>query len=81
VSISLHKFYSDGVVRARNSQERYCQAMFNHLAIVRPDLSEVIRGTDIDPFYCSAPVGEKWDGFVQFIETNWYPSEGAKKEA
>lgn len=68
---SLHHFYFDGVTRARTTNERYCQAMFNQLSIDRPDLSEQIRGTDKDPFYCESPQGPLWDRFVQFIEENW----------
>lgn len=68
----LHKFYFDGIVRARKNNERYCQAMFNHLVEVRPDLAEQVRGSDMDPFYCQTPQDPRWDRFVNFIETNWY---------
>lgn len=52
---SLHKFYFDGIVRARRTEGRYCQAMFNHLTEVRPELAEQIRGTNMDPFHASSP--------------------------
>jgi hypothetical protein len=71
-TLPLHKFYFDGITRASKTRERYCQAMFNHLSIVRPDLSEQVRGTDMDPFYCTTPKGPRWDKFVEFIETHWY---------
>jgi hypothetical protein len=67
----LHQFYFDAVTRARNSQERYGQAMFNHLRQVRPDLAERVRGTDKDPFYVSALTDPRWDRFVAFIENEW----------
>ncbi len=78
--IPLHKFYNDGMVRARDTKERYGQAMFNHLHEVQPELAEKVRGTEMDPFYCSSgsvkdlirPNDSRWDRFVQFIETNWY---------
>jgi hypothetical protein len=70
--LNLHKFYFDGITRARKTGERYCQAMFNHLHDVRPDLAEQVRGTDKDPFYCPSPDDPRWDRFVNFIETNWY---------
>lgn len=70
--MNLHKFYFDGITRAREKRERYCQAMFNHLAEVRPDLSEMVRGTIKDPFYLETPNHPTWDRFVHFIETNWY---------
>ena len=75
--LSLHKFYSGGITRARQTRERYCQAMFNHLSDLRPDLSEQVRGTDMDPFYCASPTNPRWDRFVEFIETNWYPIDEA----
>lgn len=51
--------------------ERYGQAAFNVLAEIRPDLSEQIRGTALDPFY--------WlDGdsrlvlFFEWVDDNWW---------
>jgi hypothetical protein len=70
--VSLHKFYFDGILRARKTGERYCQAMFNHLCEVRPDLSEQVQGSIMDPFYAVSPQDPRWDKFVAFIETNWY---------
>ncbi len=47
--------YSEYVVAAaeyfRENDERMGQAYFNTLCVVRPDLSEEIRGTDIDAFH------------------------------
>ncbi len=70
--ISMHRFYFDAITRARNTGERYGQAMFNHLLTVRPDLAAIVRGTDKDPFYVSALSHPNWDRFVAFIEKNWY---------
>lgn len=70
--ISLHKFYFDAIVRARTNRERYGQAMFNHLCTVRPDLSELVRGTEHDPFHVSSLSDPRWDKFVEFIEANWF---------
>jgi hypothetical protein len=72
MKLSLHKFYFDAISRARNTGERYGQAMFNHLWEVRPDLSEKVRGTDKDPFYVDRLYDPRWDAFVEFIESNWY---------
>ncbi len=69
--LSLHKFYFDGITRARMKGERYCQAMFNHLCEVRPDLSEKVRASDMDPFYCATPNDPKFDRFIAYIEKNW----------
>jgi len=71
--MTIHKFYFDAVViMNKNKHLRYGQVLFNHLADVRPDLSEKIRGTDIDPFYLSSPRDERFDAFATFIEKNWY---------
>ncbi len=69
--LSLHRFYFDAITRARLKRERYCQAMFNHLCEVRPDLSEKVRATAMDPFYCTSPNDPKFDRFIEFIEKNW----------
>lgn len=69
--LSLHRFYFDAITKARLNRWRYGQAMFNHLATVRPDLSEQVRGTDRDPFFVEDLTNPAWDKFVTFIETNW----------
>ena len=68
---SLHKFYFDAQSYCRKTGQRYGQGMFNHLATVRPDLSEKIRGTDKDPFHVSQLSHPNWDRFVEFLEANW----------
>lgn len=75
--LSLHKFYFDAIVRARNTGERYGQAMFNHLYEVRPDLAEQVRSQPTDPFYVEKLNHPAWDRFVYFIEKNWF---GGKAE-
>lgn len=70
--LSLHKFYFDSITRAREKHERYGQALFNHLCVVRADLSGQVRGTmDKDPFYCTSPKDKRFDAFIAFIEENW----------
>lgn len=69
--LSLHKFYFDAIQRARREGERYGQAMFNHLCSVRPDLSEKVRGSDMDAFYVEKLSDPRWDRFVEYIEKNW----------
>lgn len=69
--ISLHQFYFDAVSRARKTNERYGQAMFNHLVEVRPDLAECVRGSLADPFYVERLADPRWDKFVNYIETQW----------
>lgn len=70
--MSLHKFYFDAQAYARQSgNQRYGQAMFNHLCTVRPELAERVRGTDKDPFYVAALSDPRWDRFVTFLEAEW----------
>lgn len=49
----------------QNPQQRQGQAAFNVLMMVRPDLSEQIRGTRLDPFYKMST------DFMDFITENW----------
>lgn len=37
---------------------RYGQALFNTLHVLRPDISERLRGSAVDPFYNSDLAGE-----------------------
>jgi hypothetical protein len=65
-------FFLDAAYRARTTGERLGQAMFNHLWEVRRDLSEQVRGTDMDPFYVEELTGDdRWDRFIAFLEANW----------
>lgn len=51
----------------RHPEQRFGQAVFNVLVIYRPDLSEQIRGTDLDPFYLdSLP-----DNIHQWLYRHW----------
>ena len=52
-------------------RRRRWHAAFNVLAMVRPDLSERIRGTDLDPFYVRSFTDKTWRGFTVFITQNW----------
>lgn len=71
---TLHKLYFDSIIRARTTNERYGQALFNTLFEQAPHLAEQVRGTDMDPFYMEGPADNysKWDRFITFVETNWY---------
>lgn len=75
---TLSKFYFDSLVLARQNKWRWGQAVFNLLAERRPDLSEKVRGTDMDIFHMMGPADNfgKWDKFAYFIATNWYPPQG-----
>ena len=47
--------YSEFIVAAaeffRETNQRLGQAYFNTLVVLRPDISEAIRGTDLDAFH------------------------------
>lgn len=77
---SLHRFYFDGMARAVFKEERYGQAMFNHLLEVRPDLAEQIRGTENDPFHCCSSTDQQFDRFVAYIEQHWNPKTYTRDE-
>ena len=52
-----------------NPDWRYGQTMFNVLHEIRPDLSEQVRATNLDPFYKNTYNGVY--PFLQFIQENW----------
>ena len=54
-TIKAHPSYREG------------QAFFNTLALQRPDLSEQIVGTDLDPYATDKRIG----GFLRWIEAHW----------
>ena len=49
------------------SRQRQGQAYFNMLHTYRPDLSEQIRSTDLDPFQKDYVPGE----VIAFVQSNW----------
>lgn len=50
-----------------NPHQRSGQVYFNVLYQVRPDLSERIRTTDLDPFYRD----QRLPQFLEFVANNW----------
>lgn len=79
--LSLHQFYEGGIKRTIDRPlERYCQAMFNHLQEVRPDLAKQVQAIEgVDPFYADKD-SSCWNAFVWFIETHWYLPINTKPE-
>lgn len=69
--MTLHQFYFDVWTLARNQKLRIGQALFNHLDAINPDLAEIIRGTNKDPFHASSPTDPRYDAAIKFIENNW----------
>jgi hypothetical protein len=59
-------FVAVAKAQAKYPQWRFGQALFNVLAEARPDLSEPIRGTKLDPFH-----GINVDGFLEYVEREW----------
>lgn len=47
------------------------QVLFNVLWDLRPDLSEQIRGTELDPFFSEKTGGTKYSKAIEFIELHW----------
>lgn len=66
--------YCEIVKQTMNSHPewRFGQTYFNVLAGVRPDLSEQIRGSKLDPFYRGEHESdEAMTAFHQFLANNW----------
>lgn len=57
----------EGYGRGPGGHERAGQAAFNALYECRPDLSEKIRGRDLDPFHLDARLPAFWE----WVEANW----------
>lgn len=53
----------------RHPEWRYGQTLFNVLHVHRPDLSEKVRGTKIDPFY--KYTYNAIHPFLTFVRENW----------
>lgn len=60
LTASLHYWHS-------HNEQRYGQALFNYLFEVRPDLSERVRGSKLDPFYQDRIA---WK-FLAWVVANW----------
>ena len=70
-NIAYDEFLSLIPQRMEMREERYGQAMFNILAIARPNIAELLRATPLDPFYKDSPadiphetwtlVASEWD--------------------
>lgn len=61
--------FNDYLTRAFRHQPhlRRGQAAFNTLWEERPDLAELVRGSDIDPYYRD----ELLDRFILWVEASW----------
>lgn len=66
---SIEDYLEDSLDRARDKKEYYSTALFNNLAILRPDLTKRIRITP-DELYGYNP--KRWNDFLSFIYNNWY---------
>lgn len=69
--MNINEFINLVLARVGWTGERYGQAFFNVLAEKRPDISEVIRGTELDPFYQKPDDAVFWKSFTQYIIANW----------
>ncbi len=66
--MSYGKYLSEcGRIYKQQSSWRKGQTYFNVLVQVRPDLSERIRTSHLDPFYLDERIPE----FLEWICTNW----------
>jgi len=60
-----------GYIQAHHEEWRVGQTMFNVLYEVRPDLSEQIRTTPLDPFYMDDASTPEFQSVCDWIERNW----------
>lgn len=60
-------WWAVGYSARMHPEYRSGQNTFNVLAALRPDLSEQIRGTELDAFYDI----KRLDAMCKFIEENW----------
>lgn len=51
---------------------RVGQYLFNYLYQINPDLADLIRGTENDPFYLDND--DRISKFWKFVEENWHVS-------
>lgn len=64
--------------KKNNPHQRWGQSACNYLYEVRPDLSNKIRGSSIDPFYLKDADGgnvsftDKWIDFKLYVNRHWY---------
>lgn len=69
--MTLYEFHNKVEERVKTTGERKGQAAFNLLHEIRPELANMIRGTDADPFYTH----ENWKAFIRRIEFLWCAPE------
>lgn len=74
--MQLYEFYRAVSRLAKRRGWRYGQAAFNHLHDVRPDLAEIVRGTDKDPYHEDFHTNwARWASFTEFLEAHWYKDD------
>lgn len=74
IPMTLEEFYIAASDRKQRTGERYGQALFNLLAEVRPDLADLIRSTDKDPYFCEDVVyggDQRMEDFIRFLADAW----------
>lgn len=64
--------YLSTVIAERSTHDtwRHGQTAFNVLYRLRPDLSEQVRATPLDPFHCLDD-DPRIDRFYEWVATNW----------
>lgn len=74
--MQLHEFYAAVTdYREKYPEQRAGQALFNVLHDVRPDISEAIRGTSMDPFHAPSTAHPSYTAAVRYIESKWYGAD------
>lgn len=64
--MNIHELIVATDTHLRGGEQRMGQALFNALHDLSPELADLIRGTDVDPFYND----DRILAFFTFIEEN-----------
>ncbi len=70
--MSLHHFYHNVWLSARNNQWRIGQALFNELCNEWPRAAEMLRATTSDPFHAESPADKRYEAAIKYIEKAWF---------
>lgn len=71
--MDISEFFSEARKRSKLHEERYGQAVFMVLLKERPELAELVREEDIDPYYLTSDDShrDKWSQFHRWLERHW----------
>jgi hypothetical protein len=70
--MTFDEFLLNVTRRTYQRNERYGQAFFNELSLVKPEIAEEIRATENDPFYLMVEYqGQQMDKICRLVSDRW----------